>query len=55
MSKPRFLDNNDFICEMCATYREWTIPEGHMATWHYGECDNCGEKKGVTQVRDYRK
>ena len=55
MTKPRFLDNQEFICVPCAEDREWTMDEDHEATWHVGECAVCGEVKEITQVRDFKK
>lgn len=51
----RFLERDSYICAPCAEDKGWSIPEGHMPTWNYLECDCCGEKKEVTKVRDYRK
>ncbi len=47
-------DYPDWICAECA-HRECNgMPEGHIATFHNGVCDLCGERKHVTEPRDYR-
>lgn len=44
----------DWICIDCAEARGCRIPSGHMATWHMGTCDACGQRELVTEPRDFR-
>lgn len=44
----------DWICIDCADARGCRIPSGHMATWHMGTCDVCGQRGLVTEPRDFR-
>lgn len=43
----------NYICSDCAEAKNGKWPEGHLATWHEGDCDICGEKKGLASVRDW--
>jgi hypothetical protein len=44
----------DWVCHDCATKADGKIPEGHLSTFHIGECGVCGIEKSVTEPRDYR-
>lgn len=50
----------DWVCNDCG--RQWGLwwdggeyvgPATHCATFHIGKCGVCGEKKSVTEARDY--
>ncbi len=41
------------ICKECATNHGGKWPDGHLATWHEGECDQCGRQEGVCCVTDW--
>ncbi len=43
-----------WICNDCAKEKNWSMNEGHLATFHVGRCDICKEEKAVTEPRDYR-
>lgn len=47
-------DYPSWTCHECAIKAGGKVVEGHLATWHYGTCDVCNDKKGVTEPRDYR-
>ena len=42
----------DWICYDCGS-KHGRTSEGHLATWHIGDCGWCGANKAVTQPRDY--
>ena len=44
-----------FICCECADTSggEW-LHKDHVATWHTGKCDFCGEKRSLANCNDYR-
>jgi hypothetical protein len=46
--------NDDWICAGCAALQGARIPEDHVASWHMGQCDWCGETKSVTEPREFR-
>lgn len=47
-----------WTCLECGRHA-MTLPENKgksqysISTWHTGECDVCGEKKAVTETRDF--
>jgi len=50
----------DWVCTDCGRQwglwwdgREYVGPATHCATFHIGKCGVCGEKKSVTEARDY--
>lgn len=43
----------EFVCTDCAVAAGGKMPEGHVATWHEGECGVCHQVKAVTQPRDF--
>lgn len=43
-----------WICDRCAKVNGGSFPEGHMATFHKGQCDVCFCHTVVTEPRDYR-
>ena len=43
-----------FICYRCARIRGGSMADDHLATFHKGHCDVCGEIAIVTEPRDYR-
>ena len=43
-----------WVCEECALAAGGTMPDGHLATWHIGQCDACGRKRAITEPRDFR-
>lgn len=45
--------NYSVICVGCAGLLGGKMLESRQATWHVGECACCGEKKSVTQPRNY--
>ena len=44
----------DWVCQECGETYGRGMPEGHIATWHDGECGICGNYTTVTEPRDYR-
>jgi hypothetical protein len=46
------LDWIENICKNCWD-KFWEMPEWHLATFHYDECDICWEIASVTEPRDY--
>jgi hypothetical protein len=42
-----------FICRDCAELGGAIWPVCHVATFHTGECDSCGEKKSLCHTNDY--
>lgn len=44
----------DWICLSCGQTYGHGMPDGHVATWHRGECEICHEKTSVTEPRDFR-
>ena len=44
----------DWICIDCADARGCHITDGHIATWHMGTCDACGQRELVTEPRYFR-
>lgn len=46
--------NVEWICRDCAKKLCKGMLEGHIACYHEGKCNVCGEKKTVTEPRDYR-
>ena len=48
-----FLDSASYVCTSCAETHGGTWPEGHVATWHEGECQVCGCNKSVANVGDW--
>jgi hypothetical protein len=51
------LNNQDieFICRECGHKfgRPERVGAGHLATFHLGHCDICGENKPVSEPRDF--
>jgi hypothetical protein len=47
-------DYPDWICKSCGDAYGKGMPEGHLATWHQGECDICHERTLVTEPRDFK-
>jgi hypothetical protein len=43
----------DWICHECGRKHGRGWPEGHVATFHAGTCDICGQSASVTEPRDY--
>ena len=43
----------DWICAPCGQTHGRGWPEGHVATFHAGTCDICGQSASVTEPRDY--
>jgi len=43
----------DWICHECGRKHGRGWPEGHVATFHAGTCDICGQSATVTEPRDY--
>lgn len=45
----------EYICQECGHKfgRPERIPAGHLATFHLGNCDICGEIKPVSEPRDF--
>lgn len=43
----------DYICRKCAIEHGGTWPEGHLATFHTGECGVCHEVKSVCSYDDW--
>jgi len=42
-----------YICGDCADLACGKWPKGHIATFHMGICDSCGEEKGLCHTSDY--
>ena len=42
-----------YICSECAEAKGATWPKGHMATWHTGECSQCGKTKSLCCWTDW--
>jgi len=45
----------DYLCSECAKSLGWRWPKGHMATYHHGTCDVCGEEKDLACEDDWLK
>lgn len=43
-----------WICDRCAKVKGGSFYEGHLATFHEGQCDVCFCHTVVTEPRDYR-
>ena len=43
----------DWICHDCGRKHGRGWPKGHVATFHAGTCDICGQSATVTEPRDY--
>ena len=43
----------NYICGKCAEKNRGKWPEGHVATFHTGDCDWCGLSKGLAHVSDW--
>jgi hypothetical protein len=43
----------DWICHECGRKHGRGWPEGHVATFHAGTCDICGQSASVSEPRDY--
>ena len=43
----------DWICFPCGQAYGRGGPDGHIATWHEGTCDICGQSASVTEPRDF--
>ena len=43
----------DWICAPCGQAHGRGWPEGHVATFHAGTCDICGQSASVSEPRDY--
>jgi hypothetical protein len=48
----RIRETGSWVCVDCGL-KYGRTPEGHVATYHIGKCDVCGEEKAVTEFRDY--
>jgi hypothetical protein len=42
-----------YICRPCALKLNATVPKGHVATWHHGICDFCGEDTNLCHTSDW--
>jgi len=42
-----------YICAECARELQATWPKGHCATFHVGECVQCGKDKAVCSTGDW--
>jgi len=42
-----------WVCFDCGNKYGRGYPEGHVCSVHNGTCGICGEKKGVTEPRDF--
>ncbi len=55
-NKVKFFQRDNYpawVCPPCAYDNGGTWVDGHVATFHNGICDVCGELKGVTEPRDF--
>ena len=43
----------DWICHQCGRKHGRGWPKDHVATFHAGTCDICGQSASVTEPRDY--
>ncbi len=43
----------DYVCNECADAHGGVWPDGHVATFHQGECDQCGLRRALCSVDDY--
>lgn len=43
----------DYICHQCADVRGGVWPEGHVATFHTGNCPYCDTSKGLANIGDW--
>jgi hypothetical protein len=41
----------EWICHLCGEKYGHRIPK--EATWHWDECDVCGDQQAVTEPRDF--
>jgi len=51
MKQPKEKRQIMWICADCGNKNG--KERGTLHTWHIGTCDICGEKKAITQGRDY--
>lgn len=47
------LDDVDYICGKCAEENGGVWPNGHVATFHVGECGKCHKEKSIASVGDW--
>ena len=47
------LNDITYICSECAETLGGEWPKHHVATFHQGECEVCGEDKGLSNVGDW--
>jgi len=53
MSDKVDLDSIGYLCSECANKLGGKWPEGHVATFHFGDCDVCGKNKSLANVGDW--
>lgn len=41
------------ICRTCAKNNGGVWPNGHLATWSFDTCDNCGKVATICSVSDW--
>lgn len=42
-----------WVCSDCGDKYGRGMPHGHLSCWHEDICGVCGEKKAVTEPRDF--